>query len=260
MFLLLFLGIMFIVVISRNLSRAARSTDVTEATALAEAGIRYADRMLTTSEEGADWRPVPENMGWDATLGANGQYTLAWNASNGPMMMENHPDFKWLRPYSPTEDPQGRSGPTGGFTSFKTGNGRYLLRVVYNPDPDDPLSKYIKIESIGRVGLVDDKDPTTWGASAKVKLRRELTAYKPIGVTDYCRFVTNKEKKNDEIALGSPGYPLQLGRQEQGQEPARGGPVRVNGNLTWYGSQVDIYLRGKDVNGTPPRRPSRTCR
>jgi hypothetical protein len=191
MFLLVFMGIMFIVIISRNLTRTARSTDVTEATALAEAGVRYADRQLTISEEGADWRPVPDNLGWMWDETAQKWVT----ASDIDNVKRDHPDFKWLRMYAPTEAADGSAGPTGGFTSFKTGGGRYLLRISYNPDPEDPISKYIKIESIGRVGVVDKDDPTTWGESAQVKLRRELTAYKPIGLTDYSRFITNKEKE-----------------------------------------------------------------
>ncbi len=244
MFLLVFIGVVFVLLVARNQGRAGRSRDVLEAQYLAEAGIQYADTQLRTSEEGADWRPEPDNLGFIYDE-ATGDYNLdpAWDLAD---LAENHPDFKWLRPYWPTERDfngvQNAMGPTGGYTSFKTGEGRYLLRVSYNPDPNDPMSKYIKIESIGRIGVVDKDDPTTW--SGQVRLRRELTAYKPIGVTDYARFITNKEKRSAEIPLGAAGHKVRFGYYNSLGD-FRGAPIRVNGNLTWYGSEIEIILRGK---------------
>jgi len=217
MMLLVFISVVFVMLVARNQGRAGRSRDVLIAQYLAEAGVQYADRMLQTSDKGADWRPEPDNI-TDA----------------------NHPDYKWLKPYDPTDN-------TGGFTSYNMGEGRYLIRVSYNPNPDDPLSKYIKIESIGRVGTVENDDPTTWDSN--LRLRRELTAYKPIGVTDYLRFVTNKDKRSAEIPLGAAGFKVKYGNETPATgDVVRGAPIRVNGNLTWYGEQIDLVLRGRRYN------------
>ncbi|MEN6371499.1 MAG: hypothetical protein ABFD64_05740 [Armatimonadota bacterium] len=227
MLLLAFISVVFVVLVARNQGRAGRSRDVITAQYLSEAGIHYADNMLMTSDDGADWRPVPDNMPKTSTAGVD-------NTLN--------PDFQWLRPYSAAEATDGSTGPTGGYTTFRMGDGRYLLRVSYNPDPKDPMSKYIKIESIGRIGTVENDDPTTWDSN--VRLRRELTAYKPIGVTDYLRFVTNLEKKSEDIPLGAAGFNVKYGNETTAGEGVRGAPIRVNGNLEWYGNRIDLVLRG----------------
>ena len=227
MFIVMFIGTIFVTLVTRNLSSAVRSGDVLIARQMAEAGIRYADSMLTYSDDGADWRPEPANL--------------------DPQTNAKHPDIRWLQPYEPT--PSATGGPTGGFSSFTSGNGRFLIRVSYNPDPSDPMSRYIKIESIGRAGFVDSNfqgsgtpDPTTYANSGPVRLRHELTAYKPIGITDYVRFVTNKSKRTEPVSLGKAfgPKPLVWGGTIIGQE--RTGPIRVNGNLVWRGKN-EVYLR-----------------
>lgn len=244
MFLLVFIGVIFVLIVARNQGRAGRARDVLSAQYLAEAGINYADTMLRTSELGADWRPKPDNLGftWDSV-----NASLTADAALADFAA-NHPDFKWLRPYADTETAVGSvpnaMGPTGGYTSFTMGEGRYLIRVTYNPDPNDPMSKYIKIESIGRIGIADKADPTTWVGS--VRLRRELTAYKPIGLTDYLRFETNREKRAADIGLGVPGFTVKYG-SDTGE--IRGAPIRVNGNLVWHGDEVNLVLRGKSYPG-----------
>ncbi len=231
LFLLIFLGTIFVTLIARNLESAVRAGDVLTARQMAEAGIDYANKMLTHSSEGADWRPVPDAL------------PVAANASN--------PDIKWLRPWEPVESPTG--GPTGGFTSFTSGSGRFLIRVSYTPDRRDPTSRYIKIESIGRSGVVDQNfqgsgtpDPTTLALSGPVRLRHELTAYKPIGITDYARFVTNKQKRAEFFSFGKA---IGGGRMVFGGDfgaSRRTGPIRVNGNLLWRGN-VDIVLDGSEA-------------
>jgi len=291
MFILVFLGTLFIVLVSRNLTATGRSTEQNEARYLAEAGIRYADRMLTQSEEGADWRPVPDNQGAlengtgpDGTIQLipdNGAYGWQW-------LKEHHPDFKWVRPYWPTEEDW--RGPTGGYTTVDSGEGRFLIRVTYEPKKVqagsgfayDPVSKYIRIESIGRTGDLRDlymcpvessrpdgyrsskpgkcpndgavlePDPTVV-TGLKTSLKSELMAYKPICLTDYARFITNKEKRPVTADLGCPGFATQYGYYISPND-YRGSPIRVNGNLRWNGSgeglsddrsrPVTIYLSG----------------
>ncbi|NLO73395.1 MAG: hypothetical protein GX100_04695, partial [candidate division WS1 bacterium] len=50
-------GVLFVALVSYNQEQSTRDSDVIRATALAEAGLRYADEMLTNSPQGADWRP-----------------------------------------------------------------------------------------------------------------------------------------------------------------------------------------------------------
>lgn len=278
MFLLAVVAAVFIGIVARNLFRSERYSRVDAVAQIAEAGIRYADDMLTTGEDGADWRPVPDNVGvidpGDPATGvqptADPQW-LFWRAE--------HPDYKWVRAYWPTEwfpagytpsgpDELGCAGPTGGYSTFLSGGGRFLIRVSYNPNPRDALSKYIKIESIGRWGAIERDpdnpeqfDPTTLRSAGNFYLRREITAYKPIGLTDYLRFITNKNNRATDFGLGVPGFEVKFGRERDSKYGARGGPIRVNGNLKWFGNydspdsqtySIDVFLRGiqaRDAEG-----------
>ena len=249
MFILATIGAVFIAMVARNLFRSERFSNVDVVAQLAEAGIRYADSMLTSSEDGADWRPRPDN---DGVL-VNPDRTVQFGPDGKPLPDPNwqqsydqFPDFHWTRAWWSEE--LGYAGPSGGFTTFNTGQGRFLLRVTYDPNPEDQLSKYIKIESIGRLGVFDRDDPTTHKGHGSTQLRREITAFKPIGITDYLRFVTNKDNRPMDFALGCPGFRLSMGRLHADatyKDWYRGGPIRVNGNLVWYGSgAVSLYLRG----------------
>lgn len=255
MFILAVLATVFIALVARNLARSQRMSNTDAVAAIAEAGIRYADEMLTTSEDGADWRPAPDN----AALATPGDATTDpvpianWQAK----VADIDPDFQWIRSYWPTE--LVFAGPTGGYTRFNSGQGRFLLRVSYNPDPDVVMSKYIKIESVGRWETIDPSDPTTLHGAASFRLRREITAYKPIGLTDSCRFITNKDNRSVDVALGVPGFKVSFGRLTS-KYGIRGGPIRVNANLLWYGDYYDpvnsgsntpsinIFLRGIQAN------------
>ncbi len=267
MFILAVVAAIFIALVARNLFRSERFSNVDVVAQIAEAGIRYADKMLTSSEDGADWRPVPDNLGILVNPDNTPTTDPPQPAPDWQMLRDRHPDFKWVRAYYKTELPvgapegMGYAGPSGGFSSFNTGEGRFLLRVSYTPRPDDPFSKYIKIESVGRWGAIDNEDPTTWKPYAQSNLRREITAYKPIGVTDYLRFVTNKDNRSMDFPLGCVGFPVKMGRDDGGgarKNWFRGGPIRVNGNLVWYGrDSVDLYLRGShelDQYGNPTSR------
>ncbi len=260
MFILAVVATVFIALVARNLSRSARHYSMDAVASIAEAGIRYADEMLTTSDEGADWRPVPDNVG-QATPGDLAAGTPPTAVGNWQTAFKDlDPDFQWVRPYWPTE--LGFAGPSGGYTRFNSGQGRFLLRVSYNPDPNIVMSKYIKIESVGRWGTIDVTDPTTMHDVSAYQLRRETTAFKPIGITDYSRFITNKDSRPGDFALGVPGYKTTFGRSSgQGgtsQYGMRGGPIRVNGNLLWHGLwtldsdqdkySIDVFLRGVQAN------------
>ncbi|MHB9037593.1 MAG: hypothetical protein ACYC64_13075 [Armatimonadota bacterium] len=246
MFILMVISAVFVAMVARNLFRSERFSNVDSVAQIAEAGIRYADKMLISGEDGADWRPKPDNLAVAKTPIPSPPDIRPVADSNWTYWRDNHPDYKWVRPYWHEE--LGFAGPSGGFTTFKTGGGRFLLRVTYDPKPNDPLSKYIKIESIGRWGLIENDDPTTLARHGNTGMRREITAYKPIGVTDYLRFITNKDHRSINFPLGCPGYSINFGRSNSNSNIGpRGAPIRVNGNLLWYGNgpnAVQLYLRG----------------
>ncbi|MCL5104155.1 MAG: hypothetical protein M1133_08580 [Armatimonadetes bacterium] len=256
MFVVALIAAVFIGLVARNLFRSERYSNIDEVAQIAEGGVKYADKMLTSSEDGADWRPRPDDVTIDKS-DANYPQSLT-PLPNWQDIRDKYPDFRWTRAYYATELPagsapgQGYAGPTGGYTTFSTGTGRFLLRVSYNPDPNDPLSKHIKIESIGRLGVFDENDPTTYKPHGNPNLRREITAYKPIGVTDYLRFITNKDNRNTDFPLGCPGYNVKFGQSvADAKFGYRGAPIRVNGNLLWYGAgsdSIQLYLRGVGDN------------
>ncbi|MEP0767193.1 MAG: hypothetical protein HRF45_11710 [Fimbriimonadia bacterium] len=245
-FVMLFLGLVFVGIIGRNLFYAQRNTQSISAENFAESGIRYAHMMLRTSPEGADWRPVPANL---------------------PPTQQDDPDYLWLRapdPNIPNDfggPPRGPGDPggDGSFTRLNFDQGRALIRLTYAPKVDDPLSRYIKIESVGRIGEMRPNDPTMKrGVTARTF--RLKVAYAMIGITDYARFITNLDRKPQPADLGIPvnfgamfgagqvsvpmflGDPVAYSQFVGGlQTRSYGGPLRVNSGLRIWGD-LRIYL------------------
>jgi hypothetical protein len=176
LFVLLFIGGIFVTQIARNLAAAGRGKETQTAQAYAEAGIRYCDSQLTYSEDGADWRPVPTPP--------------ITTAGIDPLGLTD-PDYQWLQQ---------------GFTRVYFNGGRALVRVTYDPHPDDPRSQLIKVEAVGRTGdLANGTDPTVFVQTQNPpRLRREQIAYKQIGLTDYLFFITNKDKRSVDNFIGVP--------------------------------------------------------
>lgn len=233
MFVLLFIGGIFVGLVARNLQNGGRDRDTVSAKELSEAGVAFCDSQLMNSPEGADWRPAP-------TLPASAQ----------------DPDFLWLQ--------------TGDWSRVMMTNGRALVRVTYEPRfiPDvanpgqvvlDPLSKMLKIESIGRPGVLDPNDPTTYLNTPSPRLRRQLLAYKAIGLTDYLIFDTNKNNESKFKSIiglppvsvylptgySGPKYPLarQIGGLNvrtpglsAAQYAVPGAPMRINGDVQFIGN------------------------
>ena len=104
------------------------------------------------------------------------------------------PDYRWL---------------SAGFTRLFFQGGRALIRVVYDPHADDPRSPYLRIESVGRQGdLGQGNDPTVFTTDGNApRQRRELVAYKQIGLTDYLRWMTDIDHRNVNNFLGIPAMP-----------------------------------------------------
>lgn len=210
-FVLLVLGGVFITVIARNILNVQQARERLSAEFFAESGLQYAIDQLVRSEFGADWRPTPDNIATPAD-----------------------PDFFWLKPYNPADG-------TGGYTRVNLQNGRALIRVSYQPSGPVHRQPVIKIESVGRVGVIDPNDPTTFNLADRVS-RAERVAYMQIGTIDYLRFVMNKEQRGtlmdlgaEDIGIGVP-YRMILGELGSG-----GGSIFVNGNLRFSGN-VEIAI------------------
>ncbi len=213
LFVLLFIGGVFVGLVARNLINAGRAKDTISAYQLAEAGIRYCDYYLTYSQEGADWRPEPQDPN---------------------TVLPNDPDRRWL---------------VDGYTRIPFDQGRALVRVSMKPDPRNPLGKYLRIESVGRSGVIRENDPTTFLNNPAPRLRRELVAYKSIGITDYLRFVTNRfNESNFEAAFGVPpiGVPLWM---QFGGLPVRAVGLNFNGYRT-PGASFRVNGRMRLLNNT----------
>ena len=195
---LLLLGIaggLFVTIIARNLINARRSARVGSADAYARAGITFADSRLTNSLQGADWRPPLQfklDPAYQPTTGT--REATRYGAAGLTAASTDDPDFKYL---------------TAGYARYNTGNGRFLLRVTYDPvnvinsTGALPPGKYLKIESIGREGVIDSLDPTTYTNNrSSDRVQSYQVAYKPIGITDFARFETNPDKRSDIANLG----------------------------------------------------------
>jgi len=206
LFVVTMLAAVYIGIINRLFTRTRYEESTAKAYALAQAGIEYANRMLTQSEEGANWRPL---------------FVSPYPFDPNNLVYQRDPDFDYLK----IGGPDGK----GAFVRFNMGDGRFLLRVTYNYRPDDPLSSFIKIESVGKPGNASrikwedpDFNPATIDSSLATPYRRALIAYKPIYITDYARFVTNRDRREEYIRLGAPNWVMYLE-----------GGLRVNGNLRW---------------------------
>ncbi|MGO8673883.1 MAG: hypothetical protein ACLQVD_21310 [Capsulimonadaceae bacterium] len=191
MLLLAFIGALFVTIVARNQQNARGGEQIQTADYYAQAGIDYANKELLNSDLGADWRPVP------------------LNAKQLAAIPSTDPDQKYL---------------LTGYVRFNLANGRFLLRVTYKPAPtlstwtpqagppaltsqaitqaSGSNTDLIEIDSIGRQGIVDPNDPTTF-ASASGRTA-SLVAYKRLGLTDYCRWETNIDNRSDIMNLGVP--------------------------------------------------------
>lgn len=245
LFIITFIGGIFIVMVARNIARAARSGERISADYLSDAGIRYADDQLTYGLDGADWRPMPTYPEVVSLLSQGEDPETKRGQINPETTAEyvlpalSDPDYYWL---------------IRGFSRVTYGNGRFLLRVSYDPGPNNPISKFIKIESVGFSGVIDPNDPTTLSNHPPARNSTVKVAYKAIGITDYCRFVTNKDNLPDDMPLGTPYYTTSFGDGDLSTgDVTASAPIRVNGNLMWYGKNY-IWLDFAKASDTEARR------
>jgi len=210
-------GALFVTIVARNLLNARHASRVVTADQYARAGITFAAAQLANSIDGADWRPPLQFQ--LANPPTEKRELARYNLSAANLLSLANP------PYS--NDPD-RKYLEAGFARYNTGAGRFLLRLTYTPvllrdtatspfyDPVTqtdasgteipvvvPPGKYIKIESIGREGVIDNLDPTTYGNNrSSDRLQAYQVAYQPIGITDYARFETNLANRSATADLG----------------------------------------------------------
>ena len=111
---------------------------------------------------------------------------------------------------------------------FRCGRGEFTLSVDYGPNPGRVQSRSILIVSTG--ALRDNPF-----------LRHTMLALKPVLLTDYARFITDRSGSGHAAALGAPGVELG-GLPRNDYVFAISGPIRSNTDTVWYGtSQVDLF-------------------
>ncbi len=192
-------GALFVTIVARNIVNAAHGARVQTADSYARAGLTYADAQLMSSADGADWRPPLQYQLAAAYLPTDARELARYNAQIQP----NNPNG--LGAVSAT-DPDAEY-LSAGYARYNTGAGRFLVRVTYDPvnvaQATVPPGKYLKIESIGREGVIDPNDPTTYTNNrSSDRTQAYQVAYLPIGITDYARFETNLDKRSDIANLG----------------------------------------------------------
>lgn len=213
MFFLIVIGALFVARIARNLVVAGNSRDSAEARQLAQAGLDYCNTMLNSSLEGADWRPAPT-----------------------PPIGSTDPDYFWL---------------VRGFSRIPMKGGRALVRVSYDPNPNNPLGQSLEIESVGRPGELPNppgSDPTVFVPNGNSPtLRSELVAFKQIGLTDYGLYITGKERRTVPNYIGTPSIGAYvatvLGNPMLGFAPYANGSAKV-GNQQFSLFGFPIYCNG----------------
>ncbi|MCH8274877.1 MAG: hypothetical protein IH851_08805, partial [Armatimonadetes bacterium] len=254
---------------------------------LAQAGVRYSFGQLRFSELGADWRPLPPTPvpadvlpGVPPGLGPNSD-------PDDPAATNPDPDYYWLRrqeiPGNP--DPNDRGGPDrlGAYTRINFRNGRALVRVRYAPsgveifdfvgpgeiNVSGKLRAYTIIESVGRPGAFNERDPTAV-RQPHIQNARHLTAVVPIGIIESARYIHNKSHRNQPIDLGIPAdfganflggpvaVPMLLGGlvvpAPPGSQPGNvimlGGPMYINASVRVHGD-LRVWLNaglGEQIN------------
>ena len=222
---LLILGLVFLSIVNRNILNAARGQRRSESSDLAEAGVRYVHGQLVGSPLGADWRGIPTIL-TETVPGSNAT---------------GDPDAYYLRPPSGLAEDLGGPDRRGSFIRLQFPSGRALVRVRYGATDASPVKAVgggplrnpgaaratLIIEAVGRTGIVNPNDPTTFNATGGLQFAgfandgllnqgiaalaqadgqlvtsRRMVAFAPIGIIDAARFETNKFNSSAPIEIG----------------------------------------------------------
>ncbi|MCJ7749688.1 MAG: hypothetical protein MUQ65_01125, partial [Armatimonadetes bacterium] len=110
---------------------------------------------------------------------------------------------------------------------YRCGEGHVTIDVTYGPSPDQLQSRFVRIVSTA----VFPDNPF---------LRHTILALKPVLLTDYARFITDRFETDRAAALGVTGLEAN-GASRPDYVSYIEGPIRSNTDVTWYGqSQVSL--------------------
>lgn len=232
MLLIALAGAGFIAIISANIAQSESLEDRATAEKAAMEGIQYANDQLVNHPLGADWRP-------DASFPANTPLVEPWDPDDVETL------HGWTQNYPNLEDRFFKSA------TINTDKGYFLLRVrsaAFNPS--NPMTRYIEITSVGRTL----NNPSVF---------KVLTAYKPVGLTDYAINVTQYDSASDGFkpsvtALGKPPA-IDFDADAVLQQPVNPGATTLTisnpevfsgDNPATLGQDGDLILIGRDPNPT----------
>jgi len=113
-------------------------------------------------------------------------------------------------------------------SSYRCGGGEVSIEVSYGPAPDRLQSRFLRITSTATI----PDNPF---------LRHTIIALKPILLTDYIRFITDRFETSRPARLGVTGIEFNGGQRED-YLYSIDGPIRSNTDVVWYGrSQVALH-------------------
>ncbi len=208
--ILMVLGLVFLGIIGRNIRTVGRIQQRSQATDLAEAGIRFAHSMMLNSPLGADYRL---------------QLTAPVSARD--------PDMEYIQPGGPDG--------LGPYSRVNFKDGRSVVRIRYAPsdanifqtNPAGALRTpghartYLMIEAVGKPGRVLGNDPTTVLGVDRTESRK-MTAFASIGIIETAWFFTAKYRGSAPAEIG---FPRESGLMYEGvpvQVPVQmGAPTRM---------------------------------
>jgi len=227
MLMIALVGAGFIAVLSANLAQSSRQEDQVAVEKAAMEGINFANAQLQNHPLGADWRP-----------GDSASPTLS---------LADYDDVELARGWTLqlTGVPP-RVQPNQSFYKFKTqdpnANTYFLLNVQAGAfNPANPLSRYLKITSIGRTV----NDPGIF---------KVVTAYKSLNITDYARFITAYRStpgaqgfKMNVTPIGKPAA-IDFDADATLKADANAGATTITVSNPEMFSEGDIIFIGRDPN------------
>lgn len=277
---LLVLGFVFLGILNRNLQQGATGQKRSEAEDMARAAIDFTHKQFQYSEMRADFRFPPVQL---ATPGID---------------ITRDPDALYLRPgtglgfRTAVDTIIDKGGPDGlgPFSRILFEKGRALIRISYGPsdanifdaNPTGALRQpglarsFLRIEVVGRVGVINPNDPTTLPNTGGVQFRnyatwadyrtayelmrtrdnqftssRKLMAFASIGMLEHSFYVTDLENSSRPADIGidfdngaqfngiTLAPPIDFGSLVDGPagSPVAGnGGVYINGDARFFGN------------------------
>ncbi len=117
--------------------------------------------------------------------------------------------------------------------TYGTGGGEVTIDISYGPSPTQLQSRFMRIVA----SAVFPDNPF---------LRHTILALKPLLLTDYARFITDRYETNEPAALGVAGVEMGGKPRDTGNGAPYvfqiTGPIRSNTDLAFYGnSQISLF-------------------